>query len=54
MLAVMRSMIQKTRRLTGTGAVDNAQRELDRTVRSVVELDRQLQRVREPDPRRAA
>jgi len=54
MRALMRNMIEKTRRLSGTGAVDNAHKELDRTTRSVVELDRQLRRVCQPDPRRAA
>jgi hypothetical protein len=54
MRAMMRNLIEKARRLTGSGAVRNAHLEVDRTRRSVVELDRQLQRVCEPNPRRAA
>jgi hypothetical protein len=54
MRSVMRNLIEKARRLSGTGAVHNAHLEVDRTIRSVVELDRQLRNVSEPNPRRAA
>ena len=54
MRAVMRDMIDKARRLTGTGAVRNAYLEVEDTSRSVIEIDRQLKRVCDPSPRRAA
>jgi hypothetical protein len=54
MRAVMRNLIDKARRLSGTGAVRNARQELDDTSRTVVELDRRLSRVCDPTPRRAA
>jgi hypothetical protein len=54
MRSVMRNLIEKARHLSGTGAVRNAHLEVDRTIRSIVELDRQLSNVSEPNPRRAA
>ena len=42
------------RRLAGRGAVDNAAHEVDRALRSVVDLDAQLHRVSRPSPPRAA
>ena len=54
MRTMMRNLIEKARRLSGAGAVRNAHLEVDHINRSVVELDRQLQRMREPNPRRAA
>jgi hypothetical protein len=54
MRAMLRNLIEKTRRLSGVGAERNAHLELDSATRSVVELDRQLRRVCDPTPRRAA
>ncbi len=54
MLVVVRNLIEKTRQLSGTGAVRNAHLEVEKTSQSVVELERQLTRVRDPGPRRAA
>jgi hypothetical protein len=54
MRAVIRNLIEKTRRLSGTGAVRNARLEVDHATRSVVELDQRLRNVSDPTPRRAA
>ncbi len=54
MRAMMRNLIDKARRLSGTGAVGNAHREIDETRRSVIELDRRLRSVCDPTPPRAA
>ena len=54
MRALMRNLIEKGRRLSGTGAERNAHMEIDKAHRSVIELDRQLRRVCETPPRRAA
>jgi hypothetical protein len=54
MRAVMRNLIDKARRLSGTGAALNARQEIEETTRSVVELDRRLRVVCDPTPRRAA
>jgi hypothetical protein len=54
MRALMRNLIEKARRLSGSGAERNAQLELLHADRTVAELDRQLQRVRETPPRHAA
>jgi hypothetical protein len=54
MRAVLRNLIEKARRLSGTGAVGNARQELEDTSRSVIEIDRRLRRVSDPTPRRAA
>jgi hypothetical protein len=54
MRAMMRNLIEKARRLSGAGAVRNAHLEVEHNNRSVVELDRQLRSVCEPNPRRAA
>ena len=54
MRAMVRNLIEKARRLSGDGAVRNAHLEVDHTIRSVIELDRQLKNVCEGDPRRAA
>ncbi len=54
MRAVLRQLIEKARRLGGTGAVRNAHLEVENTTRSVVEIDRRLKSVCDPTPRRAA
>jgi hypothetical protein len=54
MRAMLRNLIEKACRLSGSGAVRNAHLEIDHINRSVVDLDRQLRNVSEPDPRRAA
>jgi len=54
MRAVMRNLLEMTRRVSGTGAVRNARLEVEDTSRSVVELDRRLKGVCDPTPRRAA
>ncbi len=54
MRGLIRSLVEKGRRLSGTGAERNALLEVDRATRSVVELDRQLRRVCDTPPRRAA
>jgi hypothetical protein len=54
MRALMRKLIEKSRRLSGTGAERNAHMEVVRAHQTVAELDRQLQRVCETPPRRAA
>jgi hypothetical protein len=54
MRVMMRNLIKKARRLSGAGAVHNAHLEVDRTIRSVIDLDRQLRNVCESNPRRAA
>jgi hypothetical protein len=54
MRAVMRNLIDKARRLSGTGAALNARQEIEDTSRTVVELDRRLRVVCDPTPRRAA
>jgi hypothetical protein len=54
MRTVMRNLVDKARRLSGTGAVRNARLEVEESSRKVVELDRQLRNVCEPSPRRAA
>jgi hypothetical protein len=54
MRAMMRNLIERARRLSGAGAVRNAHLEIEHINRSVVELDRQLRSVSEPNPRRAA
>jgi hypothetical protein len=54
MRAVMRNLIDKARRLSGTGAMHNARLEIEDTSRTVVELDRRLEKVCDPTPRRAA
>ncbi|HUY23545.1 MAG TPA: hypothetical protein VMV22_14530 [Acidimicrobiales bacterium] len=50
----LRNLFEAARQLSGTGATNNAHLEVDRAARSVVELDRQLRRVCDPTPRRAA
>jgi len=50
----MRNLIEKVRRLSGSGAERNAHLELLQADRTVVELDRQLRRVCEAPPRHAA
>ena len=52
--SVLRKMVEAGRRLTGTGATRNARLEVDGALRTVIELDRQLRRVSDPTPRRAA
>ncbi len=54
MRALMRDLIEKGRRLSGAGAERNARMEIVQANRSVIELDRQLQKVGETPPRRAA
>jgi hypothetical protein len=54
MRTVMRNLIDKARRLSGTGAVRNARLEVEESSRRVVELDRQLRSVCEASPPRAA
>ncbi|HEY5025512.1 MAG TPA: hypothetical protein VII76_11100 [Acidimicrobiales bacterium] len=54
MRAMMRNLIEKSRRLGGSGAARNAHMEIVQANRSVVELDRQLHSVCETPPRRAA
>jgi len=54
MRTMLRSIMKAARRMSGTGAVRNARLEVDGAARSVVELDRQLRRVVDPTPRRAA
>jgi hypothetical protein len=54
MRTLLRNLARAARRWSGTGAVHNARLEVDRASRSVVELERQLERVFEPPPRRAA
>ena len=54
MRALVRNLIEKARRLSGVGAERNAHLEVDSALRSVVELDRQLRRVCDSPPRRAA
>ena len=54
MRAVLRNLIERTRRISGNGAVRNAYLEIENTSRSVVELDRQLKRVCDRTPRQAA
>jgi hypothetical protein len=51
---LLRSIADVVRHLTVAGAVRNAQFELDRSTRSVVDLECQLETLREPAPRRAA
>jgi hypothetical protein len=51
---VMRTLIDKARHLSGTGAVRNARLELEDTSRRVVELDRRLRAVCDHTPPRAA
>lgn len=58
MRILLRNLVTSARRFTGTGAVHNARLEVDRSTLSIVELDRQLDRVvpSQPfqPPRRAA
>jgi hypothetical protein len=54
MRAGIGNLIDKARQLSGKGAVRNARQEVDDTRRSVIELDRRLQSVCDPGPRRAA
>jgi len=54
MRTVLRNLIERTRRISGNGAVRNAHLEVENTSRSVVELDRQLKRVCDRTPRQAA
>jgi hypothetical protein len=54
MRAVLRNLIERTRRISGLGAVHNAHLEIENTSRSVLELDRQLRRVCDHTPRQAA
>ena len=54
MRAMVRKMTKRVRRWSGAGAVHNARLEVDRAARSVIELDRQLRRVTDTPPRRAA
>ena len=54
MRTLLRNVMRRARRLSGTGAIRNARLEVDGAARSVVELDRQLRRVCDPTPRRAA
>ncbi len=54
MRALMRNLIDKSRRLSGAGAERNAHLEVHQAHRTVIELDRQLRRVCETPPRRAA
>lgn len=54
MRAVLGNLIERTRRISGHGAVRNAHLEIENTSRSVVELDRQLRRVCDRSPRQAA
>jgi hypothetical protein len=54
MRTAMRNLIDKGRRLGGTGAVRNARLEVEATSRKVVELDRQLSSLCEHVPPRAA
>jgi hypothetical protein len=54
MRALLRNLIEKTRRLSGSGAERNAHLELLHADRTVAELDRQLRRVCDIPPRRAA
>jgi hypothetical protein len=51
---MLRNLIERTRRISGNGAVRNAHLEVENTSRSVVELDRQLKRVCDRSPRQAA
>lgn len=50
----VRNLIEKAQGLSGAGAKRNAELEVEQANRSVVELDRQLRRVCDPSPRRAA
>jgi hypothetical protein len=54
MRVLVRKLIDKGRRLSGAGAERNARMEIVQSNRSVIELDRQLQKVCETPPRRAA
>jgi hypothetical protein len=54
MRAMLRNVTRRVRRWSGSGAVHNARLEVDRASRSVTEIDRQLRRVTETPPRRAA
>jgi hypothetical protein len=54
MRALIRTIVEKARRLSGTGAERNAHMEVAHAHRTVIELDRQLRRVCETPPRRAA
>ena len=54
MPTVLKILADVIRRLTGPGAVDNAALEMDRALRSVVDVDAQLHRTADPLPRRAA
>jgi hypothetical protein len=54
MPATVRQLMESVRKWSGKGAERNAQIEVDRAKGEVVDLDRQLRRVCEPYPRRAA
>jgi hypothetical protein len=51
---VLRNLIEKARRLSGTGAVRNARLEMEDASLKVVELDRQLESVCDHSPPWAA
>jgi len=54
MRMLLRKLVEAAGRLSGPGATHNARLEVDRTTSTIVELERQLDRVGGPDPRRAA
>ena len=54
MRAMLRNLTKRVRRWSGAGAVHNARVEVDGAMRSVTEIDRQLRRVIDTPPRRAA
>ena len=54
MRTLLRNLFEAARQWSGSGAIRNAHLEVDRAARSVVELDRQLRRVCDTPPRRAA
>lgn len=54
MATLLQIFAEAIRRLAGPGAVDNAGHEVDRALRSVVELDAQLHRAPGTLPPRAA
>jgi len=54
MREMLRHFVESARRWTASGATRNARLEVDRTTRSIVDLERQLDRVGPPTPRRAA
>lgn len=54
MPTIIKIVADAMRRLAGPGAADNAAHEVDRALRAAVDVDAQLRRTPEPQPRRAA